>query len=88
MIYTIDELKKRVIPVAQKYRLPAVYLFGSYARGEATEHSDIDLLIDRAGSAIFGRGLLGMAAVHHDLSEALGKKLDLMTTVALEQDPH
>ena len=86
MIYSIDELKKKVAPVAKKYNLPAVYLFGSYARGEATERSDVDILIDRAGSAIHGRGLFGMAAVYNDLREALGKELDLVTVAALEQD--
>ena len=40
MIYTLDEIKSRVLPVIQKYNIPAMYLFGSYARGEATEESD------------------------------------------------
>jgi len=86
MIFSVDEIRKRVTPVAKKYSLPAVYLFGSYARGEATERSDVDILIDRAGSAIHGRGLFGMAAVYNDLREALGKELDLVTVAALEQD--
>ena len=46
MIYTIEEIRRRITPVAVRYRLKAVYLFGSYARGEATDESDIDLLID------------------------------------------
>ena len=37
MIYTLDEIKKRILPVIEKYGIPAMYLFGSYARGEATE---------------------------------------------------
>ena len=86
MIYSIEEIRRRVTPVAQKYKLPAVYLFGSYARGEAAENSDVDILIDRAGSSIHGRGLFGMAAVYNDLREALGKELDLVTVAALEQD--
>ena len=36
MIYTPDEIKKRVFPVIQKCNIPATYLFGSYAIGEAT----------------------------------------------------
>jgi len=86
MLYSIDEIRKRVTPVARKYNLPRVYLFGSYARGEATEGSDVDILIDRAGSAIHGRGLFGMAAVYNDLRESLGKELDLVTVAALDQD--
>ena len=37
LIYTLDEIRRIVLPIAQKYRLPAVYLFGSYARGAAAE---------------------------------------------------
>lgn len=46
MIYTAEEIRLRITPVAVRYRLKAVYLFDSYARGEATDESDIDLLID------------------------------------------
>ena len=46
MIYTAGEIRRRITPVAVRYRLKAVYLFGSYVRGEATDESDIDLLID------------------------------------------
>lgn len=58
MILTLDELKKRVAPVAKKYRLRAVYVFGSYARNEATEESDVDILVDRKDSTI--RGMFDM----------------------------
>ena len=44
MIYTIAELSRKIIPIAQKYNIPAVYIFGSYARNEATENSDVDVL--------------------------------------------
>ena len=42
IIYTVDEIRKIVSPIAQKYGVAALYLFGSYARGEATVESDID----------------------------------------------
>ena len=41
MIYTVQEIQSRVMPVAQKYGIKAVFLFGSYAKGTATEDSDI-----------------------------------------------
>ena len=50
MVYTLDEIKKRVFPVIQKYNIPAMYLFGSYARGETTEESDLDFLVDTTGT--------------------------------------
>ena len=82
MVYTIEELKQKIIPIAQKYEISAVYIFGSYARGDATEDSDVDVLIQRKGSKIIG-WIIG--AVYEDLSECLGKRIDLVTTETLEQ---
>ena len=83
MIYTISEIQAIVTPIAQKHRLKAVYLFGSYARGTATEHSDVDLLIDTEGTAI--KSLLDLAAVYCELEEALGKPGDLLTLSSFMQ---
>ena len=47
VVYTIEQLKERIAPVALKYGLPAVYLFGAYARSEASEESDVDILVDK-----------------------------------------
>lgn len=74
-IYTIDEIREKVRPVAEKYAIEKVWLFGSYARGEATEDSDVDLLID--GSKI--RTLFELGGVYEDFKEALGKDIDLVT---------
>jgi predicted nucleotidyltransferase len=43
---SIDEIKTVVIPLVEIYPINRVILFGSYARGDATENSDVDLLID------------------------------------------
>lgn len=40
MIYTIEEIKEKTIPIAKKYGIDSMSLFGSYARGEATENRD------------------------------------------------
>jgi len=85
MIYTLDEIARRIRPVAEKYKLRAVYVFGSYARGEAREDSDIDFLVDISGTEI--KSLLQLAAVYCDLEEIFEKKIDLLTMNALEQDP-
>ena len=42
-VYSVDEIKESIMPVARNYGVKRVMLFGSYARGEATEDSDIDL---------------------------------------------
>ena len=82
MIYSIEQIKERIEPVALKYSLPTVYLFGSYAKGEANEDSDVDILVDKTGTAL--RGLFAMGGLYNDLCEAVGKPIDLITTSALE----
>lgn len=81
-IYSIEELKSIIAPIAEKYGVENVYLFGSYARGCATSDSDVDLRIDK-GSL---KGLIMLGAMYSDLEDGLGKKLDLLTTGALEDD--
>lgn len=85
MVYTIDEITARITPVAEKYGIPAVYLFGSYARGTATEDSDVDLLIDMTGVKL--TGMFAFGGVYNDFEEALGKELDMVTLGTLMQTP-
>lgn len=44
-IFTIRDIEALVKPIAEKYKVKEVYLFGSYARGEADENSDLDFLV-------------------------------------------
>lgn len=84
MVYTIDELRQKIKPIAAKYNLPAVYVFGSYARNEATEDSDVDILIDKTGSKI--QSLFDMGGLYNDLCVCFNKKVDLVTTCALSTE--
>lgn len=84
MLYTVEDISKRIMPVTMKYWLPAVYLFGSYARETATEASDIDLLVDTTGTNL--KGLFALGALYCDLDEVVGKKIDLITVSSLEQE--
>ena len=84
MVYSINEIKERITPVALKYRLPAVYLFGSYARGEATDESDVDIMVDTTGTEV--RGIFALGGLHEDFSDAIVKPVDLITTNGLEQE--
>lgn len=45
--YTIEEIKSIVSPIARKYGVERVYLFGLYARGDATTKSDVNLRVDK-----------------------------------------
>ena len=44
--YTMDEIKNIIAPIAKRYGVAKVSVFGSYAKGTADEDSDVDLLID------------------------------------------
>ena len=81
--YTIDEIRYRITPVAKKYGLVAVYLFGSYARGEATAESDVDLLVDLSGTQI--DSLFKLGGLYSDLEDALETGIDLVTVDSIEE---
>ena len=81
-IYTIDEIRSNISPIAKKYGVERVYLFGSYARGEATKSSDIDLRVDKGQL----RGLVALSGLRIDISEALSKNVELLTTRSLSED--
>ena len=83
MIYTLEQLKELIAPIAEKYRLSAVYLFGSYARGTAKEASDVDLLVDTTGTSLIS--LFALGALYCDLEDAQQKRVDLITISALQQ---
>jgi len=78
-IYTLDEIKAIAHPIAQRYGIAALYLFGSYARGEATPQSDIDFRIDR-GNLV---DLMELGGLFSDLEEGFQKNLDVLTTQML-----
>lgn len=46
MIFTIEEITKRTIPIAIKHGVNRLCLFGSYARNEASDESDLDFIMD------------------------------------------
>lgn len=84
MVYTIQEIRSKVLPILVKYRIPAMYLFGSYARGDATEDSDIDFLIDTTGTEL--TSLLRLGALYCDLEEAFQIPIDLITVRSIMQE--
>ena len=80
MYYSIPELRSIVSPLAQKYGAERIYLFGSYARGNAHDGSDVDLRIDKGSiRGLQFAGLLG------DLEDALKTRVDLISTIGMDQ---
>ena len=47
MTYELDEIRQKAIPIAKRYGVRRLGLFGSYARGKQTESSDLDFLISK-----------------------------------------
>ena len=84
MIYTLEEIRSRTQPIIQKYRIPAMYIFGSYARGQATEDSDLDFLVDTTGTDL--TSLLRLGALYCDLEDAFEKRIDLITVRSIMQN--
>lgn len=81
-LYTLDEIKAIVYPIAERSGIAALYLFGSYARGETTPNSDIDFLVDR-GSLV---DLLELGGLVSDLENAFDKKVDVLTIQMLSAE--
>ena len=78
--YTLHEIQEVVSRLAKQYGAKRVYLFGSYARGDMTDSSDIDLRIDKGD--IRGFQLAGLLL---DLEDTLGVPVDLVRTTSLDQ---
>jgi len=73
---SIEVIKKSVLPVAVKYGIYRLDLFGSYLAGTATEDSDADFLVD------FGPmtpSIFKVMGFREELSTALGKPVDIVT---------
>ena len=78
--YTLSEIKTIVSRLAKQYGAERIYLFGSYARGDVTDTSDIDLRIDKG--SIRGFQLGGLLLV---LEDSFGIPVDLVPTSSLDQ---
>jgi len=81
----LDELlqakREDILQTARKYGAYNVRVFGSVARGEADEKSDIDLLVDMEK----GRSLLDLIGLLIDLESLLGCKVDVVTVKGLRE---
>ena len=81
-IFTLDKISSLVTPIARKYGIKEIYLFGSYARGEATENSDLDFLV--FGGDNFK--LTHIFALAEDLRKALQKDVDAFEINEINKD--
>jgi uncharacterized protein len=77
---TLEEIQttlcQHLPEVQQQYRVRQLGIFGSFVRGEQTENSDIDLLVEFDPNVRFG--LLTFCQLENDLSDLLKRKVDLV----------
>lgn len=79
---SVDQIKEKTIPILRNYPVDKAILFGSYAKGEATNKSDIDLYIDTNGE-LRGLDFVGLLEI---LVDALGADIDLIDKSHIEPD--
>lgn len=76
----LNEIKKTVVPILQKFGILRAGIFGSFVRGSATHSSDLDILVKLPQ----GIGLLDFIRIRHELEDALSLKVDLAEYDALK----
>lgn len=81
-VYSLKEIRQIVTPIAEKYKVQSVRLFGSYARNEAGPKSDLDFVIERGEL----KSLLQIGGFQEDLAEAFRKKIDIVAADSLSDD--
>jgi len=71
---SLQEIKKKILPVLKEHKVTKAGIFGSYARGEEKKTSDIDILIEIDDSV----SLYGLIELKIILEKRLKKKVDLV----------
>lgn len=81
-IYKIKQIKDIIKPILNKYDIYKIYLFGSYARGEATKESNIDIFCEKGNI----RTLIDQGKLEDKLESKLKKEVDLIFTSSTMDD--
>lgn len=83
---TIEEVRQKAGPILKQYGVTYAAVFGSLARGEDRQESDVDILV-RLGRPT---GMVGYMQLIESLEERLKKKVDLVTEQSLNKHmrPH
>ena len=72
---TAQNIKFKIAPILKSQGVIKASLFGSFARGENTRDSDVDILVKLAS----GKTLFDLVGLKMELEDALGKKVDVLT---------
>jgi len=76
----LRDKREAILQIAAKHGARNVRVFGSVARGEADDQSDIDFLVDMEP----GRSLLDLGGLLMDLQDLLGQNVDVVTERGLK----
>jgi len=75
----IEPLREKIIDILRRNGVKRASFFGSIVRGEMTEESDVDLLVEFEGR----RSLLDLAHLKNELEDAADRRVDLLTYKSL-----
>ena len=75
MVYTVEDIRERIVPIVVKYGINSISLFGSYAKGNAKDGSDLDFVMDKGDL----RGLIQYISLVDDLEEEFKCHVDLVS---------
>ena len=78
-IEEIRKVKEKLYLIAAKHGIKKVYVFGSVARAESRETSDIDFLVDLEAEA----SPFGVGGFQYEAQQLLGVEIDVIPTFAL-----
>ncbi len=73
---TIAEIKKKIVPILKRNDVKRAAIFGSFAHGEATKKSDVDILIEYKND---DKSLFDLVGLQSELKKTLKRKVDLVT---------
>ncbi|MCL2143491.1 MAG: nucleotidyltransferase domain-containing protein [Methanomassiliicoccaceae archaeon] len=80
--HSVNELRSIVAPVAERYGVGKIYIFGSVARGDFKENSDYDFCIDLGKI----RSIFVLSEFFQDLRDAVGHDIDLVDTASVDPE--
>ena len=76
MVNSLEEVKKLAIPILKAHKIKKAAVFGSFARGDFDDKSDVDILIEPPDEEF---SLLDLARLKVGLEDALRRQIDLVT---------
>ncbi|MCW7079133.1 MAG: nucleotidyltransferase family protein [Canidatus Methanoxibalbensis ujae] len=75
----MDEIIDKLVSILKKHGAKKIEIFGSYARGEQKETSDLDVIVEFEKR----KSLLELVGIEQELEDALGIKVDLLTRASI-----